>query len=140
MTDAGFGPGGMTISEPPSVPANFLQELLGYAAHAGLVVSEIEDRGGEAGVSVAAVPVAKLRLACWQTPSPATLTELGLEGHPFERAGCWPVDGEPPAAARARGSAAECAARAAAALRIGDVDVAARLLSEALRHLAANPA
>ncbi len=140
MTGTGFGPGGITISEPPSVPASFLEELLGYAAHAGLVFSEIEDRGGEASVSVAAAPVAKLRLACWQIPSPATLTDLGLDGRPFERAGCWPVDGERPAAARARGSAAECAARAAAALRIGDVDAAGRLLSEALGHLAADPA
>jgi hypothetical protein len=140
MTDPGFGPGGTAISERRSVPASFLQELLGYAADAGLVFGEIEDCGGEARVSVAAAPVARLRLACWQTPSPATLTELGLEGHPFERAGCWPVGGEPPAVARARGSAAECAAMAAAALRIGEVDAAGRLLSEALRHLAANPA
>jgi hypothetical protein len=48
----------------------------------------------------------------------------------FTAAGCVPVDGESPAEARRRGTAAETAANLAEALRTGDLDMARRLLRE----------
>ena len=133
MTGADFNPGNVQAS--PHV--GLLEELLSYAGDRGLAFGSIDDNGAEASVAVTAAPIAKFRLTCWQIPGRATLAELGLEDHPFARVGCWPVDGESPAAARARGSAAESASGAASALRAGDIDAASRLLSEALQHLAA---
>lgn len=48
----------------------------------------------------------------------------------FHASGCLEVPGEHPAAARRRGTAAECAGELADALRLGDLPGAATLLRE----------
>jgi len=59
----------------------------------------------------------------------------GLRDHAFGRAGCTRTDGESLLAARARGSAAECAEDAAGLLRKGDVDEAKNLLDSAAYYI-----
>jgi hypothetical protein len=58
-----------------------------------------------------------------------------LAGHSFGRMGCRVIEGENALAARARGSAAECAADAAELLRIGEVGQADETLYSARQYV-----
>jgi hypothetical protein len=127
------------INDPASPHAELLTTLVGHIEGSegeadGLLFSDVED-GEPAWVTITDGTIAEYRLMCVQVPRHARLHELGLDTVAFGRAGCWPADGEPETAARARGAAAECAADAASALRGGDPDRGRDLLLAALRHL-----
>lgn len=67
--------------------------------------------------------------------TPAGSLPEGLSGHAFGRSGCEVVPGERLLAARARGSAAECAIDAAELLRKGHMEQARQLLHSALYYV-----